>query len=57
MTLTKSLSSLDHPLDIVIRIEHDDDDISSEVFTENYVQHIDGRYGKRDNVHVHHGPS
>ena len=37
-------------LDIVIRIEHDDDDITSEVFTENYVQHIDGRYGKRDNV-------
>ena len=45
-------------LDIVIRIEHDDDDITREVFTENYVQHIDGRYGKRDNVmHVHHGPS
>ena len=37
-------------LDIVIRIEHDDDDITREVFTENYVQHIDGRYGKRDNV-------
>ena len=36
-------------LDIVIRIEHDDD-ITREVFTENYVQHIDGRYGKRDNV-------
>ena len=37
-------------LDIVIRIEHDDDDITREVFTANYVQHIDGRYGKRDNV-------
>ena len=37
-------------LDIVIKIEHDDDDITREVFTENYVQHIDGRYGKRDNV-------
>ena len=37
-------------LDIMIRIEHDDDDITREVFTENYVQHIDGRYGKRDNV-------
>ena len=37
-------------LDIVIRTEHDDDDITREVFTENYVQHIDGRYGKRDNV-------
>ena len=37
-------------LDIVIRIEYDDDDITREVFTENYVQHIDGRYGKRDNV-------
>ena len=37
-------------LDIVIRIEHNNDDIIREVFTENYVQHIDGRYGKRDNV-------
>ena len=37
-------------LDIMIRIEHGDDDITREVFTENYVQHIDGRYGKRDNV-------
>ena len=37
-------------LDIMIRIEHDDDDITREVFTENYVQHVDGRYGKRDNV-------
>ena len=38
-------------LDIMIRIEHDDDDdITREVFTENYVQHIDGRYGKRGNV-------
>ena len=37
-------------LDIVIRIEHDDDDITRQVFTENYVQHIDGRYGKRDSV-------
>ena len=37
-------------LDILIRMEHDDDDITREVFTENYVQHVDGRYGKRDNV-------
>ena len=37
-------------LDIMIRMEHDDDDITREVFTENYVQHVDGRYGKRDNV-------
>ena len=37
-------------LDIMIRMEHDDDDITREVFTENYVQHVEGRYGKRDNV-------
>ena len=37
-------------LDIMIRMEHDDNDITREVFTENYVQHVDGRYGKRDNV-------
>ena len=39
-------------LDIMIKMEHDDDDddITREVFTENYVQHVDGRYGKRDNV-------
>ena len=44
-------------LDIMIKMEHDDDDdddddddVTREVFTENYVQHVDGRYGKRDNV-------
>ena len=37
-------------LDIMIRIEYEDDDVTREVFTENYVQHIDGRYGKRDNI-------
>ena len=38
-------------LDIMIKMEHDDgDDVAREVFTENYVQHVDGRYGKRDNV-------
>ena len=37
-------------LDIMIRIEYDDDDVTREVFTENDVQHIDGRYGKRDNI-------
>ena len=50
VTLMKSLSFVGTTLDIMIRIEHDDDDITREVFTENYVQHIDGRYGKRDNV-------
>ena len=37
-------------LDIMIRMEYEDDDVAREVFTENYVQHIDGRYGKRDNI-------
>ena len=42
-------------LNIMIKMEHDDDDdddddVTREVFTENYVQHVDGRYGKRDNV-------
>ena len=37
-------------LDIMIRIEYEDDEVTREVFTENYVQHIDGRYGKRDNI-------
>ena len=37
-------------LDIMIRMEYEDDDVTREVFTENYVQHIDGRYGKRDNI-------
>ena len=37
-------------LDIMIRIEYEDDDVTREVFAENYVQHIDGRYGKRDNI-------
>ena len=56
VTLTKSLSSLAPTLDIMIRIEHDDDDITREVFTENYVQHVDGRYGEKGQRHVHHGP-
>ena len=37
-------------LDIMIRIEYEDDEVTREVLTENYVQHIDGRYGKRDNI-------
>ena len=37
-------------LDIMIRMEYEDDDVAREVFTENYVQHIDGRCGKRDNI-------
>ena len=37
-------------LDIMIRIEYEDDDVKSEVLTESYVQHIDVRYGKRDNI-------
>ena len=37
-------------LDIMIRMEYEDDDVTREVFTENSVQHIDGRYGKRDNI-------
>ena len=44
-------------LDIVIKVEQEDDDVTREVFVENYVQHIDGRYGKRGQRHVHHGPS
>ena len=37
-------------LDIMIKMEYEDNDVAREVFTENYVQHIDGRYGKRDNI-------
>ena len=37
-------------MDIMIRMEYEDDEVSREVFSENYVQHIDGRYGKGDNV-------
>jgi len=37
-------------MDIKIRMEYEDDDVTREVFTENYVQHVDGRYGKRGNI-------
>ena len=37
-------------MDIMIKVEFEDDEVSREVFAENYVQHIDGRYGKRDNI-------
>jgi nuclear transport factor 2 (NTF2) superfamily protein len=37
-------------MDIMIKVEYEDDEVSREVFTENYVQHIEGRYGKRDNI-------
>ena len=38
-------------LDILIKMEHDDDgDPSREVFVENYVQHVEGRYGKRGSI-------
>ena len=37
-------------LDIMISVEYEDDDITREVFAEKYVQHIEGRYGKRDNI-------
>ena len=40
-------------LDIMIKMDYDDDDdgdLSREVFVENYVQHVEGRYGKRGNI-------
>ena len=37
-------------LDILIRLDIEDGEVSREVFVENYVQHIEGRYGKRGNT-------
>ena len=37
-------------LDILIRLDIVDGEVSREVFVENYVQHIEGRYGKRGNT-------
>ena len=37
-------------MDILIRLDIEDDEVSREVFVENYVQHIEGRYGKRGNT-------
>ena len=38
-------------LDIMIKMELDDNDEPvREVFVENYVQHVEGRYGKRGNI-------
>ena len=37
-------------MDILIRLDIEDDEVSREVFVENYVQHIKGRYGKRGNT-------
>eukprot|EP00435_Cladocopium_sp_Y103_P013926 s811_g3.t1 len=37
-------------LDIKIKMEMEDDDPVREVFVENYVQHVVGRYGKRGNI-------
>ena len=37
-------------LDILIRFDIEDGEVSREVFVENYVQHIEGRYGKRGNT-------
>ena len=37
-------------LDILIKIDTEDDEVSREVFVENYVQHIPGRYGKKGNI-------
>ena len=37
-------------LDILIKMDLDDDEVSREVFIETYVQHIEGRYGKRGNT-------
>ena len=35
----------------MIKLDYDDyDDLSREVFIENYVQHVEGRYGKRGNI-------
>ena len=37
-------------LDILIRLDIEDGEVSREVFVENYVQHVEGRYGKRGNT-------
>ena len=37
-------------MDILIRLDIEDGEVSREVFVENYVQHIEGRYGKRGNT-------
>ena len=37
-------------MDILIRLDVEDGEVSREVFVENYVQHIEGRYGKRGNT-------
>ena len=37
-------------MDILIRLDVEDGEMSREVFVENYVQHIEGRYGKRGNT-------
>ena len=37
-------------LDILIRFDIEDGEVSREVFVENYVQHVEGRYGKRGNT-------
>ena len=36
--------------DILIKFNVEDDEITREVFVENYVQHVEGRYGKRGNT-------
>ena len=36
--------------DILIKFDVEDDEITREVFVENYVQHVEGRYGKRGNT-------
>ena len=41
-------------MDILIRLDIEDGEVSREVFVENYVQHIEGRYGKRGNTNVYH---
>ena len=37
-------------LDIMIKMDYDDGELSREVFVENYVQHVEGAYGKRGNI-------
>ena len=38
-------------MDIMIKLDYDEyGDLSREVFIENYVQHVEGRYGKRGNI-------
>ena len=50
MTLMKSWFIVGPSLDILIRLDIEDGEVSREVFVENYVQHIEGRYGKRGNT-------